>query len=81
MTLRCDTCAAYEEWDNGLGRCHLFPPTQHRDVRNEMWMPYPMVQPDWWCAQHRPNSDPTRPNSDPTPAAVIHGPPPVEDDF
>lgn len=59
--LRCDGCAAYEPWDNGLGRCHFLPPTQFRDVRNEMWTPYPLVEPGWWCLQHVPTAKPPAP--------------------
>src|SRR4051812_40865300 len=49
---RCDSCTAYEPWENERGRCHFLPPAQFRDVRNEMWTPFPLVEPGWWCVQH-----------------------------
>lgn len=50
--MRCDACASYEKWDGGVGRCHLMPPASVRDARNEMWTPFPLVNPDWWCSQY-----------------------------
>lgn len=73
---RCDGCTAYEPWDGGIGRCHLNPPSGVRDARNDMWTPFPLVEPQWWCAQHRP-----RPESESQRHIVGNGPPPVEDDF
>ena len=52
MTLRCDGCTSFETAPNGSGLCHFLPPSQYRDVRNEIWSPFPLVQPDWWCSQH-----------------------------
>jgi hypothetical protein len=58
MKLRCDGCAAYEPWENGTGRCHQNPPIGVRDVRNEMWTPFPIVNPEWWCRQHHSKNEP-----------------------
>jgi hypothetical protein len=51
--MRCDACTSYEPWDNGVGRCHFMPPSGVRDARNEMWTPFPLVEPAWWCSQHQ----------------------------
>jgi hypothetical protein len=51
MKLRCDACRFYE-FEDTMGHCHFMPPSQFRDVRNDMWTPFPVVHPDWWCAQH-----------------------------
>lgn len=81
---RCDACASWESWDNGVGRCHLMPPLGVRDARNEMWTPFPLVEPQWWCSQHQPRPDlPSLPppNVDLEVNTPAPGPPPVEDDF
>jgi hypothetical protein len=53
VKVECSTCAAYEPWENNVGRCHHAPPSGVRDVRNETWTPFPLVEPSWWCLQHR----------------------------
>jgi hypothetical protein len=81
MTLRCDTCAAYVPGDLGPGYCHLAPPRSVRDARNEMWTPFPAVQPDWWCLQHQPKAPQTQSDA-PQSAVVQHQPIAApEDDF
>lgn len=71
---RCDACASWESWDNGVGRCHLMPPLGVRDARNEMWTPFPLVEPQWWCSQHQP-----RPEIPGLPSDLPGLPPPNDD--
>jgi hypothetical protein len=26
-----------------------------RDARNDMWTPFPLVEPAWWCSQYQAN--------------------------
>lgn len=77
--LRCDGCSSYEPWDGGVGRCHFMPPPNARDVRNEMWTPFPLVEPQWWCSQHAPKPDTKTVEPDTktglTPDTNLHPPP------
>ena len=92
--MRCDACTSYEPWDGGVGRCHFMPPQSIRDARNELWTPFPVVCPDWWCSQHQQKPDvaqqltPVSPPPQHHPAEVAAGAPAtysnaaeVEDDF
>lgn len=72
---RCDGCTSYALGGDGLGHCHFLPPSQHRDARNAMWTPFPLVNPDWWCSQHEARPVDLKVNV-PTPALVA-----PEDDF
>ena len=76
ITRRCDGCRSYVPADGGAGHgfCHFLPPSQFRDVRNEMYTPFPTVRDNWWCAQHEANTGPDLTQAD----TRI---PPPEDDF